>query len=76
MEDRQTALTWTNARGIDEQPAGRFAWRQLSSIRDDEQMGSTPSGDTNPADAARFVAPRNFEIDRGNQGRVSVCGCP
>jgi len=39
-------------------------------------MGSTPFGTANPADAARFAAPRNIEIDRGNQGRVSVGGCP
>jgi hypothetical protein len=76
MEDRRTALTRTNAGGIGKLPAGRIARRQASSILDDEQMGSTPLGNTNPADAARPVAPRNFEIDRGNQGRVSVGGCP
>jgi hypothetical protein len=40
----------------------------------EEQMGSTPFGDANPAIVTGFAAPQDIEINRGSHGRVRVDG--
>jgi hypothetical protein len=40
----------------------------------EEQMGSTPFGDANPAIVTGLAAPQDIEIDRGSHGRVRVDG--
>ena len=40
----------------------------------EEQMGSTPFGDANPATGTGLAAPQHIEMDRGSHGRVRVDG--
>jgi hypothetical protein len=40
----------------------------------EEQMGSTPFGDADPAPTAGLAAPQDIEVDRGSDGRVRVDG--
>jgi hypothetical protein len=39
----------------------------------DEQMGSTPFGDTKLAGVSAIVPPPQIETNRGSSGRVSGC---
>jgi hypothetical protein len=40
----------------------------------EEQMGSTPFGEANPATWTGLAAPQHIEMDRGSDGRVRVNG--
>jgi hypothetical protein len=53
---------------------GRLADRPASTFND-EQMGSTPFGDADPAHATGSATPQKLEFQRGDRGRVGADGC-